>query len=121
MLSGLGWKKHVLACCGTSHFRILYRGSMLHTWLGHLYVEHDDNAELVAKCTVCGNEIQVVGERRGASAKYNELLCPKCGDNNFAVDEKLEISSDEVSWQNVSLQCNGCRKNFCRFMEIEAD
>lgn len=131
MLSGY------LECCGDRAFEAFYDAKLKRSWIGDcsLYATARGFAFL-ARCARCGGEIRLLNcrsEEELASAIPHQLLCPKCGKNEFALKVSLEYPSDAAEqeetnergeafgWIWVAATCCACGKELKHLVVLEND
>jgi len=134
-----------LHCCGQYDFTIHYFGELRQDFIGQNAIyPKNDTTFLIAKCSICGKEIQVFnsytdgyencvnGYHTYALPELIVFPCPKCSKDVFSIwvtfeyQSKEELEEDGVqeyenafSWIWVSPICSSCKREMKNLIDVE--
>lgn len=140
----------VLSCCGQHDFTISYVGELRTGWFGRkdIFSKEYNTIILIAKCNVCGKEIEVFNSLTDgfdgvtglddyvdvhsalSSLEFNAFNCTKCSASNFLInisfeypddieDDGIEEYEDAFTWIWISPTCTSCKKTYKSLIDME--
>jgi hypothetical protein len=134
-----------IVCCGQHDFKISYSGMLKKSLIGRMGIfPIESELVLLAKCSVCGEEIQVYNNRTDGYDNcfkvtppkpllvLNDLFCSNCHEEYYSIEITFEYQSKEdlendgvkdfqnaFSWIWITLKCSTCNRIFKNIVDIE--